>query len=440
MGESLPSEIKRPSFREAFWYWLRLGIISFGGPAGQIAIMHQDIVDKKGWISESRFLHALNYCMLLPGPEAQQLATYIGWLLHGTKGGVVAGVLFILPSMLIITCLSFVYVSFGTQPIVTSMLSAIKPAIVAIILFAAHRMGSRMLKNTALWALALGALLAIVLVKWPFPVVIATAALIGYWGGLFKPAIFVINDGHLENTSQISESLLSPPRKFAKLKAALKVLLVGIMLWVIPILMLYLIFGWNTIYIQMAMFFSKAALLTFGGAYAVLPYVNQTVVEHYGWLTSAQMMDGLALGETTPGPLIMIVTYVGFLAGWSHGLMQAPLASALLVACIVTYFTFLPSFIFIFAGAPLIESTTNNRQLKAVLTAISAAVVGVILALALYFAEYVFRLSDTIDWLAITASCIAFVLLYRWKMSVMQLVLLFMTLGLLRFLIQVFFH
>jgi chromate transporter len=438
MDKPLISNINPPSFREAIGYWLRLGFISFGGPAGQIAIMHQDIVENKGWISEQRFLHALNYCMLLPGPEAQQLATYIGWLLHGIKGGVVAGVLFILPSMLIIICLSFIYMLFGTQPLVASMLSAIKPAIVAIILFAAYRMGSRILKNSTLWILALGALLAIVILQWPFPVVIGIAALFGYLGGHYQPALFVVKDSHVTSAVPLPEPIPLPAKQWTKIKNLLKVLLLGLVLWVLPMLALYLVFGLAAIYTQMALFFSKAALLTFGGAYAVLPYVNQTVVEQFGWLTSAQMMDGLALGETTPGPLIMIVTYVGFVAGWSHGLLDAPIASALLAACVATYFTFLPSFIFIFAGAPLIESTTNHRQLNAALTAISSAVVGVILALALFFAHYVFRLGGSIDWMAILASSLAFVLLYRWKISVMQLVLIFMILGLLRFLLQTF--
>lgn len=442
--KAFSTDSRHPSFKEAFWYWLRLGFISFGGPAGQIAIMHHDLVDKKRWISEERFLHALNYCMLLPGPEAQQLATYIGWMMHKTKGGLVAGILFVLPSMLMLVGLGYVYVSYGGTPMVSDVLSAIKPAVVAIILFAAHRMGSKILHHVALWGIALCAFVATALFKWPFPLVIGLAALAGYIGHVYWPSLFSkqsvpsTTTTTLKNTSR--EGLAS--NKFNdqvapwqhKLTKALRVILIGFALWLIPLAILLVVFGWEAVYTQMAWFFTKAALLTFGGAYAVLPYVNQTVVEHFGWLTSAQMMDGLALGETTPGPLIMVVTFVGFVAGWAHGELASPLVSGVLAASVVTYFTFLPSFIFILVGAPLIESTIKNQRLSAALTAVSAAVVGVILSLALLFAHYVYWPNHALspDWVAIGATVLAFTLLYRWKLSVVKLVAIFILLGLAR--------
>lgn len=444
MSETLPADSQYPSFKEALWYWLRLGLISFGGPAGQIAIMHHDLVDKKRWITEERFLHALNYCMLLPGPEAQQLATYIGWMMHKTKGGLVAGVLFVLPSMLMLIGLGYVYVVYGATPIVSEVLSAIKPAVVAIILFAAHRMGSKILHHVALWGVALCAFMATVFFQWPFPLVIGLAALVGYAGHVYWPALLSnksVSSNEIAQFTRSASGVLatinlnehgSPWQQ--KLKKALRVVLIGILLWLIPLVVLLVTFGWEAVYTQMAWFFTKAALLTFGGAYAVLPYVNQTVVEHFGWLTSAQMMDGLALGETTPGPLIMVVTFVGFVAGWGHGELASPLVSGVLAASVVTYFTFLPSFIFILVGAPLIESTIKNRRLTATLTAVSAAVVGVILSLALFFAHYVYWPNHALqpDWVAIGATVLAFMLLYRWKLSVVKLVAIFILLGLVR--------
>ncbi|MCI0733654.1 MAG: chromate efflux transporter [Methylococcaceae bacterium] len=392
------SESPQPvSLNQAFWYWLKLGFISFGGPAGQIAIMHQDLVEKKRWISERRYLHALNYCMLLPGPEAQQLATYIGWLMHRTRGGIIAGALFVLPSLVILIGLSWVYLAFGDVPAVASVLYGIKPAVTAIVLFAAYRIGSRALKNGLLWAMAALAFLAIFVFDAPFPLIVLVAALLGAIGGKFAPQKFAVGGGHGAVKHSYGPALIdddTPVPAHARFtwKGLCKVIFAGLILWGGVIGFLCARYGWNGAFTQMGWFFTKAALLTFGGAYAVLPYVYQGAVEHYQWLTPGQMIDGLALGETTPGPLIMVVTFVGFVAGWTKTLFgpdQLFLAGAS-AAFVVTYFTFLPSFLFILAGGPLIESTHGNLKYTAPLTGITAAVVGVILNLAAFFAYHVF--------------------------------------------------
>ena len=304
-----------PTLKEAFWYWLKLGLISFGGPAGQIAIMHKDLVEDKRWISEKRFLHALNYCMVLPGPEAQQLATYIGWLMHKTRGGLIAGGLFVLPSLLILTVLSYIYMRFGNTPIVAGVLYGIKPAVVAIVLFAAYRIGSRVLKNVALWAIAAASFLAITLLKLPFPLIVGLAALIGYSGNRFVPKFFSGSGGHQAADKSYGKAVIdddtpTPAHAHFSWRGMVNFLAIGIAIWLLGMALLTTIYGWQSIYTQMAWFFTKAALLTFGGAYAVLPYVVQGAVTHYAWLTATQMMDGLALGETTPGPLIMVVAFV----------------------------------------------------------------------------------------------------------------------------------
>jgi chromate transporter len=426
-----------PTLKQAFWYWLKLGFMSFGGPAGQIAIMHTDLVENKRWISEKRFLHALNYCMLLPGPEAQQLATYIGWLMHKTRGGLLAGGLFVLPSLFILMLLSYIYVRFGNTPAVAGVLYGIKPAVVAIVLFAAYRIGARTLKNKALWAIAVAAFIAITVLHLPFPLIILVAALLGYLGNRFAPQFFNGGAGHKAANKHYGKAVIddetpTPAHAIFSAKKTLKYALIGVAIWFAAMALLVLQFGWAAVYTQMAWFFTKAALLTFGGAYAVLPYVYQGAVTHYSWLTPTQMMDGLALGETTPGPLIMVVAFVGFVGGWGHDILQNPLLSAMLAACVVTFFTFLPSFIFIFMGAPFIESTKNNLKLNAPLNAITAAVVGVIVALALFFATHVFWPNHlNIDWLAMFAAAIGFVALYRFKVSTMHLIALFAVLGLL---------
>jgi chromate transporter len=370
-------------------FWLKLGFISFGGPAGQISIMHQELVERRRWISERRFLHALNYCMLLPGPEAQQLATYIGWLMHRTWGGVIAGALFVLPSLFILIALSWVYIAFGEVPVVAGLFYGIKPAVTAIVLQAAHRIGSRALKNGWLWAIAAASFVAIFLCNVPFPLIVLGAAVIGYFGGRLAPDKFTTG-GH--GAAKIFRPGADRRRHAAPEHARfsrwylLRLALIGAVLWTLPMATLTALFGWEGTLTQMSWFFTKAALLTFGGAYAVLPYVYQGAVGHYGWLTPTQMIDGLALGETTPGPLIMVVAFVGFIGAYVHqvfGPDQAFVAGAL-AATLVTWFTFLPSFLFILAGGPLVESTHNELKFTAPLTAITAAVVGVILNLACF--------------------------------------------------------
>ena len=371
-------------FAEAFRFWLKLGFISFGGPTGQIAIMHQELVERRRWISEARFLHALNYCMLLPGPEAQQLATYIGWLLHRGIGGIAAGALFVLPSLLILIALSWIYVRFGEVPLVAALFYGIKPAVIAIVAHAVWRVGSRTLKHPVLWLLALGSLLATALLQLPFPLVLLVSAWVGWLlrGRLSNASA----SGH---ASSDDHSPLPAHAQFRKARAA-KLLLIGALLWGVPMTLLWWWFGPSNTLWQMGAFFSKAALMTFGGAYAVLPYVFQGAVETYHWLTPAQMMDGLALGESTPGPLIMVVTFIGFLGGHVQPVMageQGALWSALLGALVATWFTFLPSFLFILIGGHLVETTQGQWRWTAPLSAISAAVVGVMLHLALFFAR-----------------------------------------------------
>ena len=399
-----------PSLKQAFWYWFKLGFISFGGPAGQIAIMHHDLVEKKRWISEKRFLHALNYCMVLPGPEAQQLATYIGWLMHKTPGGLIAGGLFVLPSLLILMVLSYIYMQFGHLPAVAGVLYGIKPAVVAIVLFAAYRIGARALKNRALWGIAITSFVAITFFKIPFPVIVVLAALTGLMINHYLPSLFAHSAGHKTNQKDFGNAVIdddTPTPIHAKFstKTFVKLLVIGFSIWLVAMAVLIVQYGLDSTLTQMGWFFTKAALLTFGGAYAVLPYVFQGAVTHYHWLTATQMMDGLALGETTPGPLIMVVTFVGFVGGWGQPFMGegSLLLSAVLAACVVTFFTFLPSFIFIFVGAPFIESSQNNLKLSAPLTAITAAVVGVIASLAIFFAMHIFwpngfnNLATTVD-------------------------------------------
>ena len=434
--------VNPPTLRQAFWYWLKLGLISFGGPAGQISIMHQDLVENKRWISERRFLHALNYCMLLPGPEAQQLAIYIGWLLHKTRGGLMAGILFVLPSLFILMALSTIYMRFGDVPAVAGVLYGIKPAVVAIVLFAAYRIGARTLTNGALWGIAIASFVAIIVFKIPFPWIILVAAMIGFLINRFYPALFAHNSSHQFNQKNYGKAIIdddTPTPEHAKfsLHKLLQFLAIGMLIWLAGMALLIALYGWQAIYTQMAWFFTKAALLTFGGAYAVLPYVYQGAVVHYAWLTPTQMMDGLALGETTPGPLIIVVAFVGFVGGWSHDIIQNQSMSAILAACIVTFFTFLPSFIFIFMGAPFIESSKNNLKLTAPLTAITAAIVGVIVALALFFAQLVFwpngflLNSMQIDWLALLAATLGFTALFKFKLGTVKLIAAFALLGLL---------
>ena len=368
------------SLRNAFWYWLKLGCVSFGGPAGQIAMMHAELVEKRRWISEQRFLHALNYCMLLPGPEATQLAIYIGWLMHRTRGALVAGLLFLLPSLLVLIVLSWLYMAYGHVAAIAGILYGIKPAVVAIVLAAAWRLGRRTLRSPGLIAIATGAFVAIAVLQLPFPLIVLAAALMGMAGGRWLPAHFHAGATGHGGAARYGAALIdddTPTPLHAQLKwpRLLGTAAVGLALAFITWLGLALRGGREQPLAQMGVFFSKAALLTFGGAYAVLPYLVQGAVDHYHWISSAQMMDGLALGETTPGPLIMIVAFIGFVGGWSHALAGEHLwLAGVCGALVASWFTFLPSFIFILAGAPLVEASRGNLRLSAPLTAISAAV------------------------------------------------------------------
>lgn len=442
MSTTPPEDLPRPepvSLRKAWPFWLKLGCIGFGGPAGQIAIMHQELVERRRWISERRFLHALNYCMLLPGPEAQQLATYIGWLLHRTRGGVLAGALFVLPSLLVLIALSWVYIAFGDVPAVAGVFYGIKPAVTAIVLHAAHRIGSRALKNGWLWAIAGAAFVAIFAFNVPFPLIVLGAALIGYFGGRWAPHRFN-NGGHRGSEKSFGPALIdddTPPDEHARfsLPRLLCLVLVGGLLWCLPMALLTALFGWGGTFTQMGWFFTKAALLTFGGAYAVLPYVYQGAVGHYGWLTPTQMIDGLALGETTPGPLIMVVAFVGFVGAYVQPTFgpEHAFAAGALAATLVTWFTFLPSFLFILAGGPLVESTHNELKFTAPLTAITAAVVGVILNLACFFAWHVFwpnGFAGQPDFFALLLALAATLGLFIFKRGVIEVLIVCALVGL----------
>ncbi len=419
------------SFREAFWFWLKLGFISFGGPAGQIAIMHTELVERRRWISEKRFLHALNYCMLLPGPEAQQLATYIGWLMHRTWGGIVAGALFVLPSLFILIALSWVYLRFGDVPVVAGIFYGIKPAVTALVLHAAHRIGSRALKNGWMWGIAALAFVAIFAFDTPFPVIVLVAALIGHFGARWAPGVFALGGGHGAAKQSYGPALIdddTPTPAHARFSRShlAKILATGLGLWALAMGLLVAVQGVDGTLTQMGWFFTKAALLTFGGAYAVLPYVYQGAVEHHQWLSGAQMIDGLALGETTPGPLIMVVAFVGFVGGWLKQVLgpDALFLGGALAAAVVTFFTFLPSFVFILAGGPAIEATHGKLGFTAPLSAITAAVVGVILNLAQFFAYHVLwpqGFSGTFDWMSALIALGAAVALFQFKLGVMPL-------------------
>jgi chromate transporter len=417
------------TLREAFWYWLKLGFISFGGPAGQIALMHTELVERRRWISEQRFLHALNYCMLLPGPEATQLAVYIGWLMHKARGGIIAGVLFVLPSLLILVALSWVYMAYGHLPAIAGVMDGIKPAVVAIVLAAAWRIGSRTLKNRVLLAVAIAAFLAIAVFSVSFPLIVLGAALAGAAGGRWWPAWFQVGGKHPGSHESYGLALIdddtpTPSHATFTWPRLARVALIGGAIGAGAWLLLAARFGAASALAQMGWFFTKAALLTFGGAYAVLPYVYQGGVEHYHWLTAPQMIDGLALGETTPGPLIMIVAFVGFVGAWSGALFgpSSLLLAGVTGASVATLFTFLPSFIFILAGGPLVESTRGDVRMTAPLTAISAAVVGVIVSLAVFFGEHVFFKAGQVNLAAIAISAAAGVALFRYQAGTIKLI------------------
>ncbi|CAN5133321.1 chromate efflux transporter [soil metagenome] len=428
------SPVPAPTRAEAFRYWLQLGFISFGGPAGQIAIMHEELVERRRWISENRFLHARNYCMVLPGPEAQQLATYIGWLMHRTWGGLVAGGLFVLPSLFILVALSWVYMAFGNLPAIAGIFHGIKPAVTALVVHAAWRIGARALKNGWLWGIAGAAFVAIFGLDAPFPLIVLAAGIIGHFGGRYAPDKFRTGGAHGAASAQgfgpalIDDHTPAPEHALFTWKRFRKVLAVCLAMWLVAIGALTAVWGWDAVLTQMAWFFTKAALMTFGGAYAVLPYVVQGAVDHYHWLTAPQMIDGLALGETTPGPLIMVVSFVGFVGGWTRAVFgsESLLLAGAVAATVVTFFTFLPSFCFILLGAPFIESTHGKLKFTAPLTAITAAVVGVIVNLAVFFAYHVLwpqGFGARFEWASAAIGVAAAVALFRFKLGVIPVVL-----------------
>lgn len=388
MNDSPPARTApdAPSFTEALRFWWKLGWISFGGPAGQIAIMHKEIVDRRRWLSEDHFLHALNFCMLLPGPEAQQLATYLGWRLHGARGGIAAGSLFVLPSVFILFALSWIYVAGGDIIWIQGIFYGLTAAVIAIVMAAVKRIGSKALKTPSLWGLAAAAFGAIFFLKISFVIIILSAALIGFTGGRFFPKQFPAGMGHGKSHGEELPCVELRPVHPASVGRTMLVSALCLTLWWLPVLAAGWLLGWRGIHFQEGLFFSKAALVTIGGAYAVLPYVAQMAVEHHGWLSQKQMMAGLGLAETTPGPLIMVLQFVGFVAAWQNPGSLSPLLAGTLGALITTWVTFLPCFLFVFLGAPHVESLRERPSLASTLTAITAAVVGVILNLAIWFA------------------------------------------------------
>ncbi len=420
------------TFKSALFYWLKLGFISFGGPAGQISMMHQELVEKRRWISEHRFLHALNYTMVLPGPEAQQLATYIGWLMHGVWGGIAAGILFVLPSLFILSALTWVYLSFGDVSAVEGILYGIKPAVTAIVVFAAYRIGSRALKNNVLRAMAVLAFIAIFAFSIPFPYIVLMAGIVAYIGSQFAPDKFK-SGGHGDGGSAgygraiIDDDTPAPAHARFKWSRFIIFSFIGLLIWAVVMMLLSRAYGWEGTLTQMGWFFTKAALVTFGGAYAVLPYVYQGGVEQYAWLTGTQMIDGLALGETTPGPLIMVVAFVGFVGGWTKEIFgpEAYFIAGVAGASVATLFTFLPSFLFILLGGPVVEATRGDVKFTAPLTGITASVVGVIINLAFFFAYHVLwpqGFDGHFEWFAAIIGAVAFIALFRFKLGIVTVI------------------
>ncbi|MEB3333854.1 MAG: chromate efflux transporter [Cyanobacteriota bacterium] len=421
------------SLAEASRFWFQLGWVSFGGPAGQIALLHRELVDRRRWLSEKRYLHALNYCMLLPGPEAMQLATYLGWLMHGVPGGLIAGTLFVLPSVAVLTGLASIYALWGQLPLIASVFAVLKPAVLAIVMMAAWRIGRRTLRTPLLVGLAVAGFLALGVFKLPYPLVILTAGLIGVVTARWRPALLLQGQGHGGGGGRGTEpptpalhddDSASPAHaRFSRRRLAITLLAWALAL-LLPLGGLAIAGGWNGILALMGRFFSRVALLSFGGAYAVLPYVAQGAVEQFGWLSASQMLDGLALGETTPGPLIMVVAFVGFMGGWHQALANAanPWPLALAAVLVTVWFTFLPSFGFILAGGPLVEASRGDQRFAAPLSAITAVVVGVIASLALFFAGPVLWPGGVFHpWAALVVAVSLFVQL-RLRWSVLQLI------------------
>jgi len=410
-----------PTFREALPVWLKIGLLSFGGPTGQIALMHQELVEKRRWIGETRFLHALNYCMLLPGPEAQQLSIYVGWLLHRTWGGIVAGTLFVLPGALLLWGISWLYVTQGQVPWVAAIFYGLKSAVLGIVAHAVLRIGRKALKNAAMWTVAAAAFIGIFFFHVPFPLLILGAALLGLAGGRLRPDLFVVIQGHAGTGEPASPGPPAPAAPAAAQSA--RVAATWLALWAAPVVAVWLLLGRDHVLTQQGLFFSKAAVVTFGGAYAVLPYVAQQAVETHGWLTATQMLDGLGLAETTPGPLILVLQHVGFLGGWSHPGPWSPLVTATLGAALTTWCTFVPGFLFIFLGAPYIERLTHLVLLTAALSAVTAAVVGVVLNLAVWFGLGVLFPATGVDAFAVVVGLGAFAGLHWGRWDVVRLVL-----------------
>lgn len=434
------------AFRDALRFWIKLGFISFGGPAGQIAIMHRELVERRRWIGEERFLHALNYCMLLPGPEAQQLAIYIGWLLHRTWGGIVAGAFFVIPSIFVLMGLTYVYAAHGHVPAVVAVVAGCKPVVVAIVVEAVLKIGARALKRRVHALIAAIAFLAIYFLHVPFPLIVLAAALIGLAGVRFLPGLFSAAPAsapshaavEASESAVIDDNAPLPPHTRPSARRAMRTLAVGVALWLVPFVVLVATRGWQSLHAQLYRFFTLAAFVTFGGAYAVLAYVTQVATTSYGWLTQAQAVDGLALAETTPGPLIMVLQFIGFLAAWQHPEGMSPLASAVVGALVTTYTTFLPCFLFILIGAPYVEQIRGNRHVSSALSGVTAAVVGVVLNLALVFGAAVIwpqGFAGGTSYFALALSAAAFVVLYRYKIDVLWVVLGGGALGILRMLL-----
>ncbi|HMO62662.1 MAG TPA: chromate efflux transporter [Ferruginibacter sp.] len=430
----------KPTFTEALKFWTKLGFISFGGPAGQVAIMHEVLVDKKKWISNSKFMHALNYCMILPGPEAQQLATYIGWMLHGTWGGLAAGLLFILPSLFILLVLSIIYVAFGNLPWIYALFAGLKPAVIAIVILALIKIAKKSLLSPFHYCVAVAAFTGIFFFNIPFPYLIAGTIIIAAIVRKFFPKFFAVPAGKASSAAEneddyyINNKTIIPSTGFNPLRFWKKVIVAAI-IWVIPFGAFFLLSTDVLFWKKITLFFTQAAFVTFGGAYAVLPYVAQVSVEKFKWLSSLQMIDGLALGETTPGPLIMVLAFVGFMAGFNH--FGSSVAMGALGMLTTTFYTFLPCFLFIFAGAPIIERTQENKTIKEILAIVTAAVVGVILNLTIYLGKAVIfpkELSfSAMDYPTLAWTIISFVAMYRFKIGMIPWIAISAAFGLVNY-------
>lgn len=417
---------------ETLMVWVKIGLLSFGGPTGQIALMHRELVEKRRWISDRRFLHALNYCMLLPGPEAQQLAIYTGWLLQRTLGAVIAGLLFVLPGALFIGVISYAYVAFGDLPLLQAIFYGLKPAVLAIVAAAMIRMSQKILGKPLLWLISALAFIGIFFLNLPFPLIVLSALGFGIFASYWFPQWLQTNgksgveqnpDPVVETNYLISDSSAAATRP--TLAKTLKTVALWTIVWTAPLLLVLVALGRGHILTEQALFFARAALVTFGGAYAVLPYVAQQAVEHHGWISATQMVDGLGLAETTPGPLILVLQFVGFVGGWQHPESFSPLVTAVLAAGITSWMTFVPGFLFILAGAPYVEATRGHLRFTAALTAVTAAVVGIILNLAVWFGWHVVWDAERgADWISIALAVAFFTLLQKVKMDVLWVVLL----------------